>query len=132
LLALHGSEIVNAVCDRLQLTADRITGGHRFLSRADLRIASADAYADTLEAEGKVVPTFAARRERIVSALSKAAGTSRPIMPDPLLDEVTALVEWPVVYEGTFDAAFLTVPQECLVLTMQQNQKYFALHSPAG
>src|SRR5207244_11727490 len=53
-------------------------------------------------------------------------------MPDPLLDEVTALVEWPVVYEGTFDAAFLAVPQECLILTMQQNQKYFALEDAHG
>ena len=53
-------------------------------------------------------------------------------MPDALLDEVTALVEWPAVYAGTFDRAFLDVPQECLILTMQQNQKYFALADDAG
>ncbi len=53
-------------------------------------------------------------------------------MPDALLDEVTALVEWPAVYAGTFDRAFLDVPQECLILTMQQNQKYFALADETG
>ena len=64
--------------------------------------------------------------------LEGAAGNATPIMPDALLDEVTALVEWPVVYQGTFDAAFLEVPQECLILTMQLNQRYFALADDAG
>ena len=94
-------------------------------------IATADAYAPTLEAEGKVIPSFAARRARIVVGLEGAAGDATPIMPDALLDEVTALVEWPVVYAGTFDAAFLDVPQECLILTMQLNQRYFALADDA-
>ncbi len=85
----------------LGLDAGRITGGHRFLSRGDIEIANADAYAPTLEAEGKVMPSFAARRASIVVALEGAAGDATPIMPDALLDEVTALVEWPVVYAGT-------------------------------
>ena len=119
-------------CTRSHLTAGRVTGGHRFLSGDDIAIATADAYAPTLEAEGKVIPSFAARRAAIVVGLEGAAGNATPIMPDALLDEVTALVEWPAVYAGTFDAAFLDVPQECLILTMQLNQRYFALADDAG
>jgi len=130
LIALHGADVVPVRV--LDLEAGRTTGGHRFLSRGQRTIATADAYAPTLEAEGKVVPSFAARRARIVVGLEGAAGDATPIMPDALLDEVTALVEWPVVYMGTFDPAFLTVPQECLILTMQLNQKYFALADDSG
>jgi glycyl-tRNA synthetase beta chain len=130
LVALHGADVVPLVA--LGLVADRMSAGHRFLARSDLSIATADAYVPTLEAEGKVLPSFAARRAKIVEALAAAAGNDRVIMPDALLDEVTSLVEWPVVYAGTFDAAFLAVPQECLILTMQQNQKYFALASVEG
>ena len=130
LVALHGADIVPV--NVLDLPAGRVTGGHRFLSRGDIEVATAGAYAPTLEAEGKVIPSFAARRAKIVVGLEGAAGNATPIMPDALLDEVTALVEWPVVYAGTFDAAFLDVPQECLILTMQLNQRYFALADDAG
>jgi len=130
LVALHGERIVPVRA--LALDAGRVTAGHRFLSRGDITLANALAYAPTLEAEGRVVPSFAARRAQIVVQLEGAAGNATPIMPDALLDEVTALVEWPVVYAGTFDAAFLAVPQECLILTMQLNQKYFALADDAG
>jgi glycyl-tRNA synthetase beta chain len=130
LTALHGADVV--AVRALDLDAGRVTGGHRFLSRGDIEIPSADAYAPTLEAEGKVIPSFAARRAAIVVGLEGAAGDATPIMPDALLDEVTALVEWPAVYAGTFDAAFLDVPQECLILTMQLNQRYFALADDAG
>lgn len=130
LVALHGNVVVPVAV--LGLAAGNRTGGHRFLGRADLTIASADAYESTLEAEGKVIPSFAQRRATIEQALARAAQGSTVIMPDALLDEVTALVEWPVVYAGTFDRAFLAVPQECLILTMQQNQKYFALADASG
>ena len=130
LLALHGSTVVPV--GALGLTAGNVTAGHRFLARDDLTIATADAYAPTLEAEGKVLPSFDGRRDAIAAALQKAAGDAQVLMPGALLDEVTALVEWPAVYEGTFDPAFLEVPQECLVLTMQQNQKYFALADRTG
>ncbi len=130
LVALHGADVVPVRA--LDLTAGRVTGGHRFLSGDDIPIATADAYAPTLEAEGKVIPSFAARRAAIVVGLEGAAGNATPIMPDALLDEVTALVEWPAVYAGTFDVAFLDVPQECLILTMQLNQRYFALADDAG
>jgi len=130
LVALHGSDVVPVAA--LGLAAGRETLGHRFLSHRPIELATADAYAPTLEAEGKVIPSFAARRENIVVQLEGAAGDATPIMPDALLDEVTALVEWPVVYAGAFDAAFLAVPQECLILTMQLNQRYFALADDAG
>ena len=125
LVALHGHQVVPVTA--LGLTAGRTTQGHRFMSRGAIEIDNADAYAPTLEAEGKVFPSFAARRANIVVALERVAGSATPVMPDELLDEVTALVEWPVVYAGTFDEAFLSVPQECLILTMQLNQRYFAL-----
>ena len=130
LLALHGAAIVPV--HALGLAASNATSGHRFLSRDDIVVASADAYAPTLEAEGKVLPEFSRRRDAIVAQLTAAAQGATVVMPDALLDEVTALVEWPTVYAGTFDPAFLVVPHECLVLTMQQNQKYFALEDPPG
>jgi glycyl-tRNA synthetase beta chain len=130
LLALHGGQIVQV--DALGLAAANLTDGHRFLSHTSIEIKNAEAYAPTLEGTGKVLPSFAGRRAKIVTALEHAAEHAQIIMPDALLDEVTALVEWPVVYAGTFDRAFLDVPQECLILTMQQNQKYFALADDAG
>jgi len=130
LVALHGTDIVPVTA--LGLEAGRTTQGHRFLSRGALDIVNADAWAPTLEAEGKVIPSFDARRGAIQKALAEASGSSTLIAPDALLDEVTALVEWPVVYAGSFDPAFLAVPQECLILTMQQNQKYFALADANG
>jgi glycyl-tRNA synthetase beta chain len=128
LLALYGADVVRVTA--LGLHADRLTGGHRFLSRDDIPVATADAYEETLRAEGKVIAGFSLRRAAIVDQLHKAAAVV--VMPDALLDEVTGLVEWPTVYEGAFDPAFLTVPQECLILTMRQNQKYFALAGSDG
>jgi glycyl-tRNA synthetase beta chain len=130
LLALHGTDVVPI--DALGLAADRLTGGHRFLGRDAISVASADAYEETLRAEGKVIARFSERRAAIASALNEAADGATVIMPDALQDEVTALVEWPAVYAGSFDRAFLAVPQECLILTMQQHQKYFALADASG
>jgi glycyl-tRNA synthetase beta chain len=130
LLALHGEHVVPVRV--LGLDAGRLSAGHRFLSRGTLEIRAAGAWEPTLEAEGKVIPSFAKRREAIVEKLEARAGADRIVKPDALLDEVTALVEWPAVYEGRFDEGFLAVPQECLILTMQQNQKYFALTGADG
>ncbi len=130
LVALFGHEVVDVTA--LGLRAGRVTGGHRFLGMRHVTIPSADRYASTLLDDGKVVAGFAERRTAIMSELAAVAGTDRVVMPDALLDEVTALVEWPAVYRGTFDASFLDVPQECLILTMQQNQKYFALTDDEG
>ncbi|MEO6928005.1 MAG: glycine--tRNA ligase subunit beta [Casimicrobiaceae bacterium] len=130
LVALHGADIVPLRA--LRLAAGRTSSGHRFASRGDLDIPTADAYAPLLEAEGKVMPSFMTRRDAIAAGLAGAAGGARVLMPDALLDEVTALVESPAVYAGSFDPVFLDVPQECLILTMQRNQKYFALADADG
>jgi glycyl-tRNA synthetase beta chain len=130
LLALHGPNVV--AVSALGLDAGRMTDGHRFLCQHPLSIANAVAWEPTLAAEGRVLAEFAVRRAKIVAGLKHAAEHAQIIMPDALLDEVTALVEWPAVYAGTFDRAFLDVPQECLILTMQKNQKYFALADDAG
>jgi glycyl-tRNA synthetase beta chain len=130
LVALHGREIVPV--EALGLAADRTTDGHRFLGRREIEIESADGYADQVWAEGKVIASFGDRRAAIETALAAQSAGATLIAPDALLDEVTALVEWPAVYAGTFDPAFLAVPQECLILTMQQNQKYFALADGDG
>ena len=132
LVALHGAQVVPV--GTLGLLAGRETFGHRFHTCGPVNIRDADSYARQLEDEGKVLASFAQRRDRI-EALVKAAAArigAAPVMPDELLDEVTALVEWPAVYESGFEREFLDVPQECLILTMQQNQKYFALKDPSG
>ena len=118
----------------LGLEAGNRTQGHRFQGKRDIALGSADGYERQLEAEGHVIADFDKRRARIAELLAKAAAahTSKFEPPEALLDEVTALVEWPAVYAGGFDEEFLSVPQECLILTMQQNQKYFALKSPEG
>jgi glycyl-tRNA synthetase beta chain len=125
LIMLHGTRIVPGKV--LGLEARSVTRGHRFLSRGEVRIPTANEYARTLEAEGAVVASFAARAARIREQLLAAAGKATLGDFEPLLSEVTALVENPTVYEGRFDAAFLEVPQECLILSMKQHQKYFPL-----
>jgi glycyl-tRNA synthetase beta chain len=130
LIALHGETVVPVRA--LGLSAGRTTLGHRFLSKGTIEIATADGYEAQLEQQGSVVASYVRRREQIRSALLAKAGADQAVMPDALLDEVNSLVEWPVVYECAFDEAFLDVPQECLILTMQTNQKYFALTDAAG
>jgi glycyl-tRNA synthetase beta chain len=131
LVALHGEQVVPLTL--LGLTAGNLTMGHRFLSNGQpLAIAHAEHYAATLETEGKVIANIAGRKEKIRAALLEKAGADQVLMPEALLDEVSALVEWPVVYECNFEEEFLAVPQECLILTMQTNQKYFALTDTAG
>jgi glycyl-tRNA synthetase beta chain len=132
LIALHGHEVVPVQV--LGLRAGTKTFGHRFHAPGELAIHSAETYEEQLKREGKLIASFDARRASIVEWLTKSAETigATPVMPDDLLDEVTALVELPVVYESGFEAEFLTVPQECLILTMQQNQKYFALKDANG
>lgn len=132
LVMLHGERLVPG--EVLGLASRKITRGHRFLSSGDIALSGADAYADTLRTEGKVVAAFAERRDSIAQQLdAKARALNATINPAAgLLDEVTALVEWPVVYVGEFEAEYLEVPQECLILTMQQNQKYFPLLDGSG
>lgn len=131
LLALHGEQVLPL--SLLGLEAGRHTMGHRFLSHGgQVAIPHADQYASVLEGEGKVLSSAEARKESIRTQLLEKAGADQVLMPESLLDEVAALVEWPVVYECRFEDEFLSVPQECLILTMQTNQKYFALTDENG
>jgi len=131
LLALHGEQVLPLTL--LGLEAGRHTMGHRFLSHGgQIAIPHADQYAHVLKSEGKVLSSAEARKESIRKQLLDKAGADQVLMPESLLDEVAALVEWPVVYECRFEEEFLAVPQECLILTMQTNQKYFALTDASG
>ncbi len=131
LLALHGEQVLPLTL--LGLDAGRQTMGHRFLSHGQaIAIPHADRYGAVLESEGKVISSAEGRKESIRRQLLEKAGVDQVLMPESLLDEVAALVEWPVVYECRFEDEFLAVPQECLILTMQTNQKYFALTDSAG
>ena len=135
LVALYGGDLVDVSV--LGLKAGRVTHGHRFQGVSDIPIASADAYEEALAAHGQVIASFDVRRAETERQLrAKAAELGASLGPEqdvtPLLDEVTALVEQPSVYVGAFESDFLEVPQECLILTMRQNQKYFPLFDGAG
>ena len=133
LVALHGADVVPVSV--LGLQSGRSTKGHRFEAAVDpVVIADADSYAATLRNDGAVIASFAERRAEIARQLEAAAARAggRPIDDEALLDEVTALVERPNVLIGQFEAEFLAVPQECLILTMKANQKYFPLLDAAG
>ncbi|MDP2070887.1 glycine--tRNA ligase subunit beta [Methylotenera sp.] len=134
LVALHGNDVVAVTA--LGLTAGNQTQGHRFeASVSPVILKNADTYAEQLKTEGAVIASFTERRAEIVRQLNAAAqnvstglSTSlKPIEDDALLDEVTALVERPNVLLGQFEEVYLEVPQECLILTMKANQKYFPL-----
>ena len=130
LVALHGSDVIAA--HALGLDAGRETAGHRFLSHDPIVLACADDYSAQLSEQGHVIASFTERREVIAAKLAvQCAQLGATLGESPevqaLLDEVTALVEWPEVYVGKFDPTFLTVPPECLILTMRLNQKYFPL-----
>jgi len=133
LVALHGSAVVPVTA--LGLQAGISTQGHRFeASKSPVVIAHADDYAATLARDGAVIASFEARRADIARQLQAAAAAlgAQPVDDEALLDEVTALVERPNVLTCSFEAEFLQVPQECLILTMKANQKYFPLLDAAG
>jgi glycyl-tRNA synthetase beta chain len=135
LVALHGTQVVPV--KTLGLKAGQTTHGHRFEANVSpLIIQDADSYAATLARDGAVIASFAERRAEIVKQLNAAAakvgGGAKAIDDDALLDEVTALVERPNVLICEFEKQFLEVPQECLILTMKANQKYFPLLTAEG
>jgi glycyl-tRNA synthetase beta chain len=123
LVMLHGTRTVSGTV--LGVASSNRTQGHRFMGKGAIALKSADEYERRLLEEGRVIAErqLAEAAKREAGALGEHAD---------LLDEVTALVEHPSVYAGGFDPAFLEVPQECLILTMRQNQKYFPLFDPAG
>jgi len=133
LVALHGSAVVPVSV--LGLVAGRTTQGHRFEAAVErISLRHADDYAAQLLSEGAVIAGFAERREEIARQLAAAAASEglRPIDDAALLDEVTGLVERPNVLVCRFEPEFLAVPQECLILTMKANQKYFPLLDADG
>jgi glycyl-tRNA synthetase beta chain len=135
LVALHGSTVVPVKA--LGLTAGNSTQGHRFEAKVSpVVLANADVYADTLSKDGAVIASFTERRAEIArqleAAAAKVGGGVKAIEDAALLDEVTALVERPNVLVCEFEKQFLDVPQECLILTMKANQKYFPLLDAAG
>ena len=128
LVALHGSEMCAVTA--LGLTAGNATQGHRFeANQPIITLKNADTYAEQLKSEGAVIASYDERRAEIVRQLNAAAAKEnlKPIEDEALLDEVNSLVELPNVLLGQFEAEFLEVPQECLILTMKANQKYFPL-----
>ena len=130
LIILHGANVIKA--NVLGIASNRTTLGHRFESKKEtIEIQHADQYQEQMKAEGAVIVSFEERKALIKNALNeKAARLSNQLSPiddEDLLDEVTALVEYPNVLSGKFESKFLEVPQECLILTMKANQKYFPL-----
>jgi glycyl-tRNA synthetase beta chain len=130
LLALHGAILLPVRA--LGLDSGCTTLGHRFLSAGSIKIEHADQYLETLKDSGKVIACFEDRLQTIRSALLEASQGKQVLMPESLLEEVCSLVEWPAVYTCEFEEEFLAVPQECLILTMQTNQKYFAMTDKNG
>lgn len=133
LVALFGADVVDIAA--LGLAAGRATLGHRFMSTGPITLRDADSYAGQLAENGRVIAAFDARRAEIARQLdAHAQRLGATLGDDPevpaLLEEVTALVEHPTVYVGEFEPRFLQVPQECLILTMRLNQKYFPLFAP--
>jgi len=125
LVMLHGSRIVPGHV--LGVESSNKTVGHRFLSGSAIVLKHAEDYERALRDAGKVIVDLAGRRAEIAKQLERAAGGAILVANDALLDEIAALVEGPAVYAGEFDAGFLAVPEECLVLSMQQHQKYVPL-----
>jgi glycyl-tRNA synthetase beta chain len=132
LVMLHGERVIPGAV--LGIPAGRDTAGHRFMGSAKLSLKNADEYEQRLAADGMVTADFAARRTEIERQLEATAAREGGALGEhaDLLDEVTALVEHPSVYTAKFDPAYLEVPQECLILTMRQNQKYFPLLGASG
>ncbi len=131
LVVMLGDEVVE--CELLDLKAGRETHGHRFHSEEPIALATAADYGDSLAA-ARVVASFEQRRETIRSQVEACAGELNAVadIDDDLLDEVTALVEWPVALTGGFEERFLAVPQEALVSSMKEHQKYFPVVDGSG
>ena len=121
-------------CTLLETAAGENTHGHRFHHPEAIPVKVVGEYAELLESKGKVIAHFDKRREHIIEQVERAAEAlgGRPEMDPELLDEVTALNEWPVAITGSFEERFLEVPQEALILTMKKNQKYFPLFDAEG
>jgi glycyl-tRNA synthetase beta chain len=131
-LMLFGKDVV--ATEILGVQAANLTYGHRFMAPRALRIATPAAYARTLHGRGKVLVDIHARREAIRQGAAAAAVRlgGEAVIGDALLDEVTALVEWPVPLAGRFDEKYLDLPPEVLIATMQEHQRYFPVRDASG
>ena len=130
IMILHGSALVPG--EFFGRRSGKTTAGHRFLGKANITIPQADDYEAQLLSDGAVVADFAKRRALILAQLQSEKGELLLLEDDALLDEVTALVEYPAVYRGKFNPEFLSVPHECLTLSMKQHQRYFPLYNTTG
>ncbi len=132
IMVLHGERSV--VGEVMGLAIGRCTRGHRFHAPEFMQISSAEMYAKELRDRGKVIANFAHRRAEIVRQVNNRANelNATAVMDESLVDEVTALVEWPVAIAGTFEQEYLEVPKEALIQTMQDNQRYFPLLGKDG
>ena len=124
-VAMFGKETID--CSILGIKAGKQTFGHRFHHPAPIKLKCAESYLQQLEETGKVIADFNRRKTLIKNAVEKVAAEAngKAILDKDLLDEVTALLEWPVVFSGVFDKKYLTLPNEVLIATMQEQQKYF-------
>jgi glycyl-tRNA synthetase beta chain len=132
LVMLYGKDVVPASV--LGVPAGNLTRGHRFMAPKEIRVTSPAAYAKALRDRGRVIADFAERRESIragVTAKAEEAG-GRAVLSDALLDEVTALVEWPVPLAARFEERFLSLPREVLIATLQDHQRYFPVEDGSG
>ena len=129
---LYGKELVTATL--LDTPAGHLTRGHRFHAPRPIRIASPGSYERTLRERGHVLADFAARRERIRAEVTAAAANvqGRARITEALLQEVTALVEWPVALTGRFEERFLSLPREVLISTLEDHQRYFPVEDAHG
>jgi glycyl-tRNA synthetase beta chain len=132
LLMLFGKDVVP--CEILGVASSNLTLGHRFMAPRPLRISSPAAYVTTLHGRGKVLADIHERRETIRQGVTAEAARlgGVAVISDALLDEVTALVEWPVPLAGRFDERFLELPAEVPIATMQDHQRYFPVRDAGG
>ena len=129
---LLGDELIPATI--LGIESGRTLRGHRFMGEPEFTIDHADQYPEILETRGKVMADYDARKAKIKADAEAAARQigGNPDLSDSLLEEVTSLVEWPVVLTATFEEKFLAVPAEALVYTMKGDQKYFPVYGNDG
>jgi glycyl-tRNA synthetase beta chain len=132
LVLMYGGDVIPARI--LDTESGRATRGHRFMAPGDLPLARPADYETTLRVQGKVIADFSARRARIREQVVAAAGTltGEALLDEQLLDEVTALVEWPAAITGSYEGRFLDLPREVLISTLQQHQRYFAVQNASG
>ena len=131
-LTRFGRDVV--ACRLLGVEAAGVSHGHRFMAPRPITIATAASYLGSLQRRGKVLADLRQRREAIREGVAAAAASvgGEAVIDESLLEEVTALVEWPVPLTGRFDVRFLELPEEVLIATLQEHQRYFPVRDAQG